>query len=192
MSCTSCLNDLPEPFFSQSLSYLNAIQNAPTRHRLFEALDIGLNYLRELSARQVLSSEETVALGRFLGDAADRRLRALPDFGNPATNHLYAKNESPEPAIDFATQAALEQLLALAERDTGQSRKVANFLLAWWNAEENGGFDLADLYGLNQESATACAVIFSWIARHGGTPDRLDDSKGERFRELALKWHPQE
>jgi hypothetical protein len=36
----------------------------------------------------------------------------------------------------------LEELLAVAQRDTGQSRKVANFLLAWWYAAENGGFDL--------------------------------------------------
>jgi hypothetical protein len=33
-------------------------------------------------------------------------------------------------------------LLDVAERDTGQSGRVRNFLLAFWNAEECGGFDL--------------------------------------------------
>jgi hypothetical protein len=35
-------------------------------------------------------------------------------------------------------RAALERLIQIAQRDTGQSRKVANFLLAWWNADECG------------------------------------------------------
>ena len=32
---------------------------------------------------------------------------------------------------------ALGRLVAIAQRDTGQSRRVANFLLAWYNAEES-------------------------------------------------------
>jgi hypothetical protein len=32
-------------------------------------------------------------------------------------------------------------LLRIARQDTGQARRVANFLLAWHNAEENGGWD---------------------------------------------------
>lgn len=30
---------------------------------------------------------------------------------------------------------SLEKLLNIAHDDTGQGRRVANFLLAWWNAE---------------------------------------------------------
>jgi hypothetical protein len=37
---------------------------------------------------------------------------------------------------------AVARLIEIAERDTGQSRRVANFLLAWHNAEENGGWDI--------------------------------------------------
>lgn len=60
MSGAPCFRDLPEPYFSQSLSHLNEIQNAPNRHRLFEALDLGLNFLRELSARGLISPEDSV------------------------------------------------------------------------------------------------------------------------------------
>lgn len=35
---------------------------------------------------------------------------------------------------------ALEKLLNIAHQDAGQGRRVANFLLAWWNAEVHGGF----------------------------------------------------
>ncbi|WP_420376731.1 DUF7673 family protein [Sinorhizobium meliloti] len=39
---------------------------------------------------------------------------------------------------------ALEKLLNIAHDDTGQGRRVANFLLAWWNAEALGGVDIAE------------------------------------------------
>ena len=189
MSGTPCLQDLPEPYFTQALSHLSAIQNASNRHRLFEALDIGLNYLREMSARKVISTEDTVALGRIWGDVADKRLRALPELGAHAPLLPFAKNVQAGPLPDTAVQCALEELFALAERDTSQSRKVANFLLAWWNAAENGGFDLADLHGLNRHSASACAILFSWIAHSGATPNTLGYSP--RFKALTLKWRPQ-
>ena len=43
-------------------------------------------------------------------------------------------------------RTALERLIRVAQSDTGQSRIVANFLLAWWNAAECGGFDLTDVW----------------------------------------------
>ena len=43
-------------------------------------------------------------------------------------------------------QQALERLLLIALRGTGQSRRVANFLLAWWNANQCGGFDSSSVF----------------------------------------------
>ena len=40
-------------------------------------------------------------------------------------------------------------MCAIAKRDTGQSRRVANSLLAWHNAEENGGWDPTDLWNVD-------------------------------------------
>ena len=51
--------------------------------------------------------------------------------------------------IDTAPLAALGRLCAIARRDTGQSRRVANFLLAWHNAAENGGWDPSDLWNVD-------------------------------------------
>jgi hypothetical protein len=39
-------------------------------------------------------------------------------------------------------RAALARLIKIAKGDTGQSRRVADFLLAWWNAGSCGSFDL--------------------------------------------------
>lgn len=36
--------------------------------------------------------------------------------------------------MDDATRAAFERLLEVTTSDTGQSRRVANFIFAWWNA----------------------------------------------------------
>jgi hypothetical protein len=62
--------------------------------------------------------------------------------------------------------------LAIIRRDTGQSRRVANFLLAWHNAEENGGWDPTDLW--NVDTAVAGDLGFEpaikaiWVLWRGG------------------------
>ena len=40
-------------------------------------------------------------------------------------------------------------------KDTGQARRVASFLLAWHNAEENGGWDPTDLWSPIGSSITS-------------------------------------
>jgi len=62
------------------------------------------------------------------------------------------------------TRAAFERLLAVARTDTGQARRVANFLLAWWNAESLGGFDLTELFAVDEAIALDMAAVFSWLA----------------------------
>ena len=52
-------------------------------------------------------------------------------------------------AIPVRAKAALERLIRIAQRDTGQSRMVAEFLLSWWNAANCGGFDLNTLWGVD-------------------------------------------
>jgi hypothetical protein len=49
--------------------------------------------------------------------------------------------------------AALERLFQSAHQDTGQARRVANFLLAWHNAAENGGWDPVDLWNVDEAIA---------------------------------------
>lgn len=57
-------------------------------------------------------------------------------------------------------QSALERLIDHAQSDTGQSRRAANFLLAWWNAGDNGGFDLTDLWGVDSAIAADMQTVF--------------------------------
>jgi len=47
--------------------------------------------------------------------------------------------------------------LQVARQDTGQARRVANFLPAWHNAEENGGWDPVDLWNVGgRKIASKC------------------------------------
>jgi len=48
----------------------------------------------------------------------------------------------PKPDQPIVGLEALARLIEIAQKDTGQSRRVADFLLAWHNAAENGGWDM--------------------------------------------------
>lgn len=66
--------------------------------------------------------------------------------------------------MDEATRAAFERLLDIARSDTGQSRRAAAFVLAWWNADSHGGFDLADLFAVDRAIAADMARVLTWLS----------------------------
>ncbi len=85
-------------------------------------------------------------------------------------------------------RAALERLLQIALGCTGQSKKVANFLPAWWNAEECGGFDLTDLWGLDRSIVEDILKVFALVAQRSHYPDVL--GYGPQFSEVVKAWRP--
>ncbi|WP_175982998.1 DUF7673 family protein [Caballeronia zhejiangensis] len=85
-------------------------------------------------------------------------------------------------------RAALDRLLVYARGDTGQSRRVADFLLAWWNAEECGGFDIAATWGLDADIAADVVIVFALAVRAGGYPDTL--GYGPQFEAIVRDWRP--
>ncbi len=49
---------------------------------------------------------------------------------------------------------ALARLVKIAlEGDSGQTCRVGNFLLAWWNADRDGGFDFTHLWNVDNSLA---------------------------------------
>lgn len=91
-------------------------------------------------------------------------------------------------AFDEPEIAALKRLVAIAASDTGQARRVANFLLAWWNAANCGGFDLTDLWAVDRAIAadmmTVCVLIINGHA--------YPDAYGFRaeFERMVADWRP--
>ena len=94
------------------------------------------------------------------------------------------RNASPP---DVST-AALERLVDIAQRDTGQSRIVANFLLAWWNAGECGGFDLTDMWGVDTAIAVDILRVFAMVAEGQRYPDNMGYRK--HFEAILRTWRP--
>ncbi|WP_439126316.1 MAG: hypothetical protein ACNJA3_28520 (plasmid) [Pseudomonas rhizophila] len=90
--------------------------------------------------------------------------------------------------LDDQTREALDKLLIVAATDTGQARTVANFLLAWHNAAENGGFDLTELWGLDESLVKACTVVFLWVATHRAYPDDLGLNYERVFHDIWRGW----
>jgi antitoxin (DNA-binding transcriptional repressor) of toxin-antitoxin stability system len=93
------------------------------------------------------------------------------------------------------SKATLERLIQIALGNTGQSHIVANFLLAWWNAEECGGFDITDVWGVDTAIAVDMLQVFGMVAgchhlpgRHGftaSTSSRLC-VHGGLFRQIGV------
>jgi hypothetical protein len=84
--------------------------------------------------------------------------------------------------------AALNRLMAIAQNDTGQSKRVANFLLAWWNAGDCGGFDLTEPWGLDRAIADDILSVIQLIALRHSYPDTY--GLGPQFEQLVKDWRP--
>jgi hypothetical protein len=81
---------------------------------------------------------------------------------------------------------ALKRLLAIANGTADQSRFVANFLLAWWNGGRDGGFDLTDLWNVDEKMANDMVSVFRIVANHRHYADQYGLA-GE-FEELVALW----
>lgn len=95
---------------------------------------------------------------------------------------------TPEPPSDAETQALL-RLIDIAVGPSGQSRRVADFLLAWWNAGQCGSFDLTTLWGVDDVIAEDMVTVFGLIARVHQYPDTL--GYDPQFRAIVRAWRPE-
>ena len=105
----------------------------------------------------------------------------MSDFESPA-------RIPPATAIDARTAQldALARLLDLAQGDTGQSRRAANFLLAWWNAPRDGGFDLTDLWYVDRTVTADMVAVFTLVADNWHHADIY--GYGPAMHELVTRW----
>ncbi|MBB4571307.1 DUF7673 family protein [Rhizobium leucaenae] len=84
---------------------------------------------------------------------------------------------------------ALEKLLNVAHEDTGQGRRVANFLLAWWNTEVHGRFDPTDLTNVDPHIGEDMATIFTFLAREEDVVYPYDYR--DEIEAIIARWRPQ-
>ena len=91
--------------------------------------------------------------------------------------------------MNIQEKAALERLIVIAKRDTGQPRRVANFLLSWWNSRVCGAWDVTEIRSLDQTIEDDIFVVLGLIADGGGCPSLFGYS--DDFEEILRKWRPQ-
>ena len=97
---------------------------------------------------------------------------------------------SPTAKVQPDEELALRRLLTLAEGDSGQCRRAADFLLAWWNPETCGRFDFTDAWGFDRAVADDVSTVFAMIVRVGQWPDRAVPHLRPAFEALVREWRP--
>lgn len=83
---------------------------------------------------------------------------------------------------------ALERLIAIAKRDTGQCRRVADFLLSWWNADTCGGWQVTDVWSLDRAITDDILVVIRLVAQEWAYPGSL--GYHDDFQEILRQWRP--
>lgn len=90
--------------------------------------------------------------------------------------------------ITKAQREALVSMFELAEGYGGGAARARRLLCAWFNGAELGGFDLADLWSLDDHHRKAAVVIFEMVANLPvGTYADAIDGFGERMVALAKR-----
>ncbi|WP_052764801.1 DUF7673 family protein [Xanthomonas perforans] len=87
-------------------------------------------------------------------------------------------------------RAAVARLLRIAQGDSGQCKRVADFLLAWWNPTTCGRFDLTDTWALDRNIRDDVVMIFGMVARLGSWPNETFPELADNFRSLVAEWRP--
>jgi hypothetical protein len=93
-------------------------------------------------------------------------------------------------ALTEIERAALDRLIEHARRNTGQSRRVADFLLAWWNAGSCGKYDITTAWGCDVDIIEDMIVVFAYASRNSVYPDKLDGYE-EQFVAIVNEWRPE-
>lgn len=110
------------------------------------------------------------------------------DHGNVEWDTVLCLVAEDEGAPDV--EAALARLFEVAFRHSGQSRVVAQFLLAWWNGSTFGGFVISDLFRLDADLAADAATVFTHLSRRSTAAYVDAYGFGKEMRQLAERYLP--
>lgn len=131
--------------------------------------------------REPYGSAESFSLDAAdIGSRSGRRLSEGHLSGDTRGMMQFAPNESD------AAVAALKRLVSIASGDTGQSRRVADFILAWWNAGTFGGFDFTHFWNVDLDIGDDMMVVIGLIRRTKGYPDKIVPR--EHIMKIVAEW----
>lgn len=99
---------------------------------------------------------------------------------------LSAQRKSEADRRDLGIKQALARLVEHAKGNSGQARKVADFLLSWWNAEELGAWSPTDLWQLDDAICDDIMTVLAYINKRRAYPDSI--GLGAEFQGLVRQW----
>ena len=152
-----------------------------------------LRATHELMKRRGLSRNDArILVGRWFYERRQARTGLAGIDANAADGDGLVRSDQntirPEPQRGSTEIDALHRLVDIARGNTGQSRKVANFLLAWWNAGSCGGWDLTELWEVDRVIADDMLAVAAIIARHHEYPTAY--GLQAEFEALVAQWRP--
>lgn len=70
--------------------------------------------------------------------------------------------------------AAIRVLIRSATTGERDAEPVAAFLMAWYDPITYGGFNIQDLWDMDESARNAAAVLFAWLSENRATPQDLE------------------
>jgi len=102
--------------------------------------------------------------------------------------HSDEQGHATRPLPQVHAAAPIQRLVQVAAGETGQAGTVAVSLLAWWNAKSCRGFDLTDLWTIDDAIARDRLVTAAFIAKHWEYSAAY--GLGPQFEQLVARWRP--
>lgn len=93
---------------------------------------------------------------------------------------------TPSITRELALDEALGRLIDIARLGTVQSSRVADLLLAWYNAEENGGWNPVDLWSIDATIADDMLTVLQGLRAKPANPDEL--GLAEEMQQIWRRW----
>ena len=87
--------------------------------------------------------------------------------------------------------AATGRLIAIAQADTGQSRRTADFLLAWWNGGDLGHFPIEHLWNVDRAISADMIAVLGYLAEQPCAVYADRFGYGDAMSALAARWRPE-
>lgn len=93
------------------------------------------------------------------------------------------------PSVTRDAGEALDRLIAVARRDSHQSKIAADFLLAWWNGNDLGDFHIIDICNVDRTIAADMLTVLHWLVANG-TAYANAFGRREDMVDLIEQWRP--
>ncbi|MCU1739301.1 MULTISPECIES: hypothetical protein [unclassified Pseudomonas] len=98
------------------------------------------------------------------------------------------KPHTPEHTIEIGDDviSSIRKLVIASTTGERDAEPVAAFLMAWYDPATYGGFNVNDLWEMDEPIREAAAILFTWLSKNRTTPKDLDLDL--IFEAISVRW----